>query len=100
MFMGLKDSYHDLATPTNGEQNCWIFTPSQNACVSIQSFILSKCASASSLGFPGNSGLKCDQFNCGMCCAGTGWSGSIGGWTGCTGFCGTCGLEELKGLVE
>ena len=46
------------------------FTPSENVCVSIQLFILTKCAPASSFGFPENSGLKCDQFNCSTCCIG------------------------------
>ena len=63
--MGLNDSYHNLAYPTNVKQNLWTLTPSWNAWVSIQSFILSRCVSASSSGFPANSGLKCDQFNCG-----------------------------------
>ena len=31
--------------------------------------VLSKWTSESSFGFPENSGLKCDQFNCGICCA-------------------------------
>ena len=35
--------------------------------MSIQSFILSKCASTSSSGLPAYSGLKWDQFNCGLC---------------------------------
>ena len=86
--MGLKDSYHNLASPTNVRQNCWIFTSSGNACASIQSLVLSKYVSASSLGFPENSGLKFDQFNCGMCCigcTGTGWSGTAASCTGCTG---------------
>ena len=78
MFMGLKHSYHNLASPTNVKQNIWTFTPFGNACVSIQSLILIKCASASSSGFPENSGLRCDQFNCAM------------SFTGCAGGCGTC----------
>ena len=72
-FIGLKDSYYNLASPTNVRQNLWTFTPSWNWCVSIHSFILSRCASASSSVFPKNFGLKWDQFNCGTCyacCAG------------------------------
>ena len=91
MFIGLKDSYNHLASPTNVRQNHWTFTPSGNACVSIQSFALSKYASASSLGFPANSGLKCDQVNCGICCIGclgTSWFGATGSCTGCWGACG------------
>ena len=48
-------------------QNLWTLKPSWNWCVSIQMFVLSRCASASSSGFPENSGLKCGQFNCSMC---------------------------------
>ena len=81
-FIGLEDSYHNLDSLTNVKQNLWTFTPSWNWCVPIQSFILSKCASASSSGFPENSALKCDQFNCGMCCIGC---------TVCGGACSTCG---------
>ena len=91
-FVGLKDSYHNLASPTMVRQNLWTFTPSWNWCVFIHSLVLSKWASASSSGFPENSGLKCDQFNCSICCA------------CCVGCCGTgggggaatadaCGLE-------
>ena len=69
MFIGLKDSYHNLASPTKVKQNHWNFTSSGNACVSIQLFVLSKCACASS-GFPNNSGLKCEHFNYGKCCIG------------------------------
>ena len=39
---------------------------SGKSCVSIQSFVLSKWASASSSGLPANLGLKWDQFNCGL----------------------------------
>ena len=55
-FIGLRDSYHNLASPTNDWQNLWTFPPSWNWCVSIQSFILSRCASAYSSGFPEYSG--------------------------------------------
>ena len=36
----------------------------------MQSFVLSKCDSASLSGFPENSGLKWDHFNSGICGAG------------------------------
>ena len=81
LFIGLRDSYHNLASPNNVRQNLWNFTPSWNWCVFIQLFILSRCASASSSGFPENSGLKDDQFKCGIfctCC--TGCCGTWGGW--------------------
>ena len=52
----------------------------------IQSLVLSKCASASSSGFPENSGLKCDQFNCGICSAGCCSAGATGG-AGASGAC-------------
>ena len=61
-FIGLRDSYHNLASPTSVRQSLWTFTPSWNWWVSIQSFVLSWCASASSSVFPENSGLKCDQL--------------------------------------
>ena len=65
--IGLNDSYHSLASPTNVRQKHWTLIPFGNACVFIQSFVMSRCASTSSSGFPENSGLKCDQFNCGIC---------------------------------
>ena len=92
--MGLKDSYYNLASPTNVKQNPCTLTPSRNWWVSIQSFVLSKCASASFSDLPANSGLKCDQFNCGICCIcymGTSWSWATGGCTACCGCCGACG---------
>ena len=82
-FIGLRDSYHNLASPTNVKQNLWTFTPSGNACLSIQSFIVSKCTSASS-GFPENSGLKCDLFNCDQYCT-------------CAGCCSICGTFRAWG---
>ena len=87
MFIGLSDSYHSLASPTNVTQKCWTMTPSWNACMSIQSFILRRCASASSSGLPAKYGLKCDQFNCGTSagwigCVGIGYTGGMGGCTG------------------
>ena len=52
-FKGLKESPHNLA-----HHNLCTFTPSGNWWVSIQSFILSKYASASSSGLAANSGLN------------------------------------------
>ena len=57
--IGLNDSYHNLASPTNVRQKHWTLTPSGNECVYIQLFVLSLCASASSSDFPDNSGLRC-----------------------------------------
>ena len=86
----------------NYRQKWCTFTSSGNACVSTQSFVLSNCASASSC-FPANSGLKCDQFNCGMCwigCAETGGStypcSCTGGWGAC-GTYGACGAGGAWG---
>ena len=59
--------------------------------VSIQSFFLRRCASASSYGLPGDLGLKWDQFNCHI---GPGWTGGTTGCagetTGCMGGAGGC----------
>ena len=50
--------------------------------MSIQSFVLRRCVSASSFGFPANSGLKWDQFNSGC----TGGAAGYTGWAaGCVG---------------
>ena len=91
--MGLSDSYHNLTSPTNVRQNHWTLTPFWSAWLSTQSFVLRSWASASSLGLPVNSGLKCDQFICGNrhgCAGGTiGCYGGVGGTTG--GGCGACG---------
>ena len=56
--------------------------------MSIQLLVLRRCASASLSGLPANSGLKCDQFNCGI---GAGWIGCAGraiGYAGGTGGAG------------
>ena len=85
MFIGLSDSYHKPDSPTNVKQKHWTLTPSWNACVSIQSFILRRCVSTSSSGLPANSGLKCNQFNCST---EAGWIGCVGiGCAGCTSGC-------------
>ena len=66
--MGLRDSYHSLASSTNVKQNLCTFTPFQNACMSVQSFVLDRCTSATLSILPENSGLNCDQFNGGLGC--------------------------------
>ena len=90
-FIVLKDSYHNLTSPVIIKQNLWTLLSSWNLWMSIQSFVLSKCASTSSSGFPENSGMRCDQFNCGTCGAGycSAW-GSWGTW-GAWGALGTSG---------
>ena len=80
--IGLTDSYHNLASPSNVKQNLWTFKPSWNAWVLIQSLVLRRCASASSSGLPKKSGLKWDQFNCDRV---PGWIGCVSGTIGCTG---------------
>ena len=102
LFISLNDLYHSLVSPVNVKQNLYTLSLSWNLCVSIQLFVLSDCALASSSGFLENSGLKCDQFNggiCGMGCCGT--SGSWGTWgtwgtAGIGGFWGGGDLEEPK----
>ena len=85
--IGHKDSYHNLASPTNVRQNLWALKPSWNWFVFIQSFILSKRASTSP-DFPENSGLKCYQFICGICCTCMGWCRAWGAEG--AGICGAC----------
>ena len=68
MLMAVKDSYHNLASPTNVKQNLWTLIPSRKMCAFIPSLVQSKWASASS-GFPKMSDSKCDQFKCTTCCA-------------------------------
>ena len=72
-------AWHNLASPVRVKHNHLTFWSSGKSCVVIQSIILNKCASASSLGSPENSGLKWDQFN---------WLFAIG-----TGGCTSNGLE-------
>ena len=56
-------SYHNLASSERVKWNLHTFWSSGKWCVVIQPFVLSKCASAFSSGFPEKSGLKWDQFN-------------------------------------
>ena len=90
--IGLKVSYHNLASPVRVKQNLCTSASYGKLCVSIQSFILNKCAIASSSGLPENSGLKYDQFNCGIfvgrACGCIGLGGLAGGLSGCIGICG------------
>ena len=75
--MGLRDSYHNLASPVRVKQNLCTFASCGKLWVSIQSLVFNKCAMAFSSGLHENSGLKYDQLNCGT------WNG---------GFCGCIGL--------
>ena len=50
--IGLSGSGHSLASQTNVKQTLWTLTPSWNACVSIQSFVLCRWASACSFVLP------------------------------------------------
>ena len=59
-----KVSYHNLASAVRVKQNLLTLASAGKLWVSIQSLVLRRCASASSSGFPENSGLKYDQFNC------------------------------------
>ena len=68
LFKGSRDWNNNLASSSNVRQNIWAFTPSTKWWAFIQSFEQSKCPSASSSGFPENSGLKFDQFMCKCCC--------------------------------
>ena len=75
----------------------------------MQSLVLSKWASTSSSGFPGNSSLKCDQFKCTTCCpcaCGVHWTGGCGacgavggGGTGVFHVCNPCSAISFLILV-
>ena len=83
-FIGSNDWYHNLSSPNSVKQNLWTVSPSPKWCAFIQSLVQSKWDSPCSSGFPENSGLKWDQFectNCCPCCAGRAW---------CSCCCGTC----------
>ena len=70
---GSKEWNHNHASPNSVRQNLWTFTSSSKWWASIQSLEDSKCASASSSGFPENSGLKLDQFICKCHCPAASW---------------------------
>ena len=80
--MGLRDSYHNLASLVRVKQNLCTFASCRKLWVSIQSLVLYKCAKASSSGLPENSGLKYDQLNYGT------WNGGFYGCIGLGGFAG------------
>ena len=68
LFKGSRDWNHNLSSPSNVRQNFWTFTSLTKWWAFIQSLKCSKCASASSSGFPEDSGLNFDQFMCKCCC--------------------------------
>ena len=82
--MGLRDSYHSLASPIRVKQNLLTFVSSGKLCVSIQSLVFNRCAVASSA-LPENYGLKKDHFSC------CGWGG-FGRFIGLCGFGGGVGV--------
>ena len=71
---GSKGWYHNLASPSSVRQNLWTFISSSNQWAFIQSLEHSRCTSASSSGFPENSGLKLDQFTYKCYCPPASWS--------------------------
>ena len=68
-----KDWNHSLASPSSVRQNLCTLTSSIKWWAFIQSLEHSRCASASSSGFPENSGLKLDQFICKCHCPAASW---------------------------
>ena len=70
---GSKEWYHNLASPNSVRQNLCTFMPASKWWASIQSFEHKRCASASSSGFPENSGLKFDQLRCMCLCLTASW---------------------------
>ena len=102
-FISLSNSHHKLASPVKAKQNLCTLMWSWNLCVFIQSFVLSKPASASSSGLPEYLGLMWDQFNADMCGEGrcstsSAWGafdtiGSCGFWVG-WGLCWAGGVED------
>ena len=70
---GSRDWYHNLVSPNSKRQNLCTFISSSKQWAFIQSFECNKCASASSSGFPENSGLKFDQFKCRCLCLAASW---------------------------
>ena len=85
--IGLNDSYHNFASPTNVKQNHWTLAPSgkhgyPSSLWSWEDVLLHL--------YPGlhvNIGLKCDQFNWGI---GVGCIGCAGGTISCGGGAGSC----------
>ena len=91
-FISLSDSYHNLASPVKVKQNLCTLMWSWNLCVSIQSFVLSKWASASSFDFLEYLGLKWDQCNKGTWGVGRCDASGTGGTWGALGIKGTYGF--------
>ena len=86
------------------KENLCTFASSGKLCVSIQSFILNKCAIVCSSGLPKNCGLKYDQLNCGIYTGGVCGCIGLGGFSGQLGGCiGACGgglaVDLVDGLV-
>ena len=71
---GCREWYHSLPSPNSVRQNLCTFISSLKWLVSIQSFEHSRCVSASSSGFPENSGLKFDQIRYMCLCLTASWS--------------------------
>ena len=72
------------------------YLPESDVCSS--NCLLNKWASASSSGFPENSGLKCDQYKCTTCCASADCCACCEGccWAvGGAGIYGTCGPASV-----
>ena len=67
-FIASNEWYHNLASLNRVMQNLWTSTPSTKWCAVILLLVQSRWASASSSGFPENSGLKWDQFRSTICC--------------------------------
>ena len=70
---GSNEWCHNLASPNSVRQNLCTLMSSSNWWASIQSFEHSRCASASSSGFPENSGLTFDQLRCMCLCLTASW---------------------------
>ena len=86
--MDVKDSYHNLASPTNVKQNLWTLKPSRKWCAVNLLLVQSEWVSASDSGFPENSGFKCDQFKSTTCCPQC---------AGCVGCCACCSGSSWDG---
>ena len=70
---GSKEWYHNLASPNSVRQNLCTLMSCSKQWASIQSFEHCRWASASSSGFPENSGLKFDQLRCMCLCLTASW---------------------------
>ena len=95
-FAFLMVSYHNLALLVRVRQNLLTFWSFEKLWVSIQSLVLSRCASASSSVLSANSGLKYDQFNC--CGLVIGPGKILGGWFHWLGWLGSS-VGASKGCI-